>query len=148
MTTFKLNLTSLRTFNSITSYLLANCVSIKYSFHHWKLFSSFPFHKLSQISEPYPYSTSHFWTKTITISIICILKLIFNDLFVPLNPQIFLIVMIPNFSLITCRNIKLPTWIEMQTPCSIYYRGYIFWIHASQQQVKYYDIKCQLLFLW
>ena len=39
-------------------------------------------------------------------------KIIYNDLFVPLNTQIYLIIIILNFSLITLRNRKLLTWTK------------------------------------
>jgi len=41
----------------------------------------------------------------------------YNNLFIPLNPKTFLIIVIPNFS---CRNIKLTMWTKVNRDVKFY----------------------------
>lgn len=62
---------------------------------------------------------------------IWMLKLIYSYLFVSLNPQNLLIALIPiNFSLITCKNMKLPTPSKANWEC----RPYVPWSIILQKR--------------
>jgi len=83
---------------------------------------------------------SHFKSKKLRIGIIWIIELLFNNLFVPLNSRIFLIIIIPNISLMMRRNIKLRTWMKVNRDVkfhvALHYRSDIYYIEYMQYNRK------------